>query len=395
MEGGCVNTLLLINMKIRDSIRDYVLANYDQADMFAHYWGIPYFEIVKCLSNRNHLVINPFRIEKNPSLGFRMTNGKIYAKDFGCDIYSGDIFNLVGTITNENCSSPKGFIAICSYIIKTYNGRAAEIKDKPTIAPTGTTNIVIEKRSWNSLDLAFWLNGKIHPQYLDKRGVYPVARAWINDMSVPYYTYSDRDLGYAYFFGYKDNLSLFKLYFPDRNDRTERFRTNNKSSIEAGYQLHLADTLLITKSFKDKMLIETILINEDRINDFCIMTINSEATIINKFQINALKGLFPKILLNLDYDKQGIVSGYIYKMLYNIDTIYLTNNKVNFSSFTTNEINAIDNRIKSHDIYVSSSSFINYLASIDKSTSYEDKDFFDLAKRDFNLATQTIKKLLL
>lgn len=380
-------------MKIRDTIKGYILANFDQAGMFSFYLGLSYIEVVECLNNQNKLVINPLRHEQNPSMGFMWKGDKIYAKDFGNDAYSGDIFHLVGVTIGENCNSPTGFINICNHIIRTYRGKKRVVSTKKSIYSNETTFIEVERRDWTDKDKEFWLNGNIPFAFLDFRHVYPVNRAWINDVAVPYYIHSPYDIAYAYFFGREGKLNLFKLYFPYRTTRKDRFRTNNRLAIEAGYQIKPADTLVLTKSYKDKIVIENALARKGRFQDLCVMSLSSEGVVLPKEQIDALRDIFPRILLNLDYDKQGITTGYLYKVLYNIDTIFLPQTEGQ-PPFNLDEVSAAVTRARVIDDELPMSSFTDYVQSIDKSTIYYGKDFYDIALIDFDYAVKTINKLL-
>jgi len=105
-------------MKISSSILTHILTNYSQPVLFAKYFRLPLSSIEYCLEDKNNKVNNPLREDYTPSLGFMYkTDGKLICKDWGDDIYSGDIFEIVGVLTSLNCNNSKDFITICRYII--------------------------------------------------------------------------------------------------------------------------------------------------------------------------------------------------------------------------------------------------------------------------------------
>ena len=78
-------------MIVKSNIRDTIIANYDQVELFAKYLKIDRSNIDYCLKDKSYKISNPLRNDENPSMGFMYVGNKLYYKDWAIDEYSGDI----------------------------------------------------------------------------------------------------------------------------------------------------------------------------------------------------------------------------------------------------------------------------------------------------------------
>ena len=117
-------------MIVGNTLKEFILLNYDQEQLFAKYMGLPIAEITECILDRAYKITNPLRIDKNPSLGFYYdSKNKLRCWDYAVSIYRFDIFDLVGYLINTDSNNATGFVKICNTIIRgtTFNVTKKEI----------------------------------------------------------------------------------------------------------------------------------------------------------------------------------------------------------------------------------------------------------------------------
>jgi hypothetical protein len=260
------------------------------------------------------------RMEETGSLTFSISNNKVRMYDYGNTTFRGDIFDLVGLITNNNTLTKDGFVKICKHIID--NSAIGNIPAQTnTDRRKSDTIIKFEQRHWDSFGIRFWLVG-IHTklELLKEEGVYPVDTANVISHSISYYNYVKTDPCYAYFFDLIEKKSLIKLYFPLRDKTKVRFITNNKYNFEGINRLYKADNLVITKSYKDRIILRSYLPER-----YCVTNLSSESIRLSVEEITALRTVYKTIYLNTDYDPSGIVTAFYHYYKYKLIPIFIGN----------------------------------------------------------------------
>lgn len=321
--------------------KDYILSKISQEAIFAFYTGLDIEVIENCI-NRGTLISSPFRVDNNPSFGFRYNNkGKLKAKDFA-GYFQGDCFDTVAYVINEiyntnlNISNKRDFITVLKHIAYSFRniiyGNDVDYRVKEQVK-LGLNKIKTKKpiiefsiRDWNGNDFKYWNKFGISISALNTNFVFPVDVAYINSTinPEPKYRYNDKnDPCYAYILG-RDSNSVYnvKLYFPLRKHGGVRFITNS-SCIEGllGLELDNYDYIIITKSTKDRIAIQcyiesvdicSILYGGAKLNsniNIGLVNIPSENYKLKQVEYNYLKAKCPngELISLMDNDKAGCI----------------------------------------------------------------------------------------
>lgn len=347
---------------------EHIINNYNQIGLFSRYMGIPIDDINYCLENTSNKIHNPLREDYDPSLGFmyKHSNSKLQCKDWGDDSYSGDIFDMIALLSGLNSNESIDFVKIFKLIV---NNNDINTKVKSDIISRinnkSFKDIRYVSRQFISDDITFWTNGGVDINHLKFRNIYPVEHLWIDDMNFPIYTSKPSNPVYSYHLGRdKQSREIVKTYAP--RDKELKFRTNNKIVFEALGELYNARVLIITKSRKDKVAIECMLMDDDKpvstlahtlqsilalskdIDDcmtYCVTSFNSESYRIKPDLAKYLKSIYDIIIINTDYDKQGILNSFYHNVLYGFHSVFLGNNKLSIDEFKDKELNRYFNKI--------------------------------------------------
>lgn len=375
-------------MKVAITLKEYILINYDQITLFAKYLNISYLDVLNATTYSTY-INNPLRVDVHPSLtfGFNRDN-KLRMYDNAIRIFRFDIFDLVGYLFDKNTGNASDFVDICKIIID----ESDISKKKPIIIKQfddAYRIIVPTTREWWKSDRIFWEHIGVSMEHLYNRNVFPMIHAHI-DGQVTYY---DTAYGakYCYFLGVHKYTPLYKIYAPGFRIR---FRTNNKFKLEAPQELYSANTLIITKSRKDKLAIECLLDNgyidyalrrNKTLNNsaYCVTNLSGESVRLSSDTIKWLKSNYTNIILNLDYDYTGLEAGFYYKFGYDIDTVYLGGDStkikgLDVKEFPKNLVTLIRRINTEFNIDLSIDDFYEYAEL--KSGKYVDKDVTDYTK---------------
>lgn len=160
------------------------------------------------------------------------------------------------------------------------------------VSYTEGCSIKIKKRDWNVADQIYWAQYGLTTEFLDTRMVKPLQNYWINEDLV--YWYSEKNPAYSYEFGYAKR----KIYSP--YSKKFKFLTNAGDSILQGidYLPQEADTLIITKAYKDVLVLQNLGYNS-------VAPQSESMKIPEKFMQN-LKVRFNRIYLLYDNDATGM-----------------------------------------------------------------------------------------
>lgn len=364
------------------SIRDFILTNYSQVELFSKYMGIPEGDILNCIHN-NKRVKNVLRNEENASLTFTFYDNKLRMHDYGANEYRGDIFDLVGLIIGESSYNRQGFIKICKYIIS--NGNITNIVNvNPTHKKNRNIIISVIPKNFDTFDFDFWMVG-LHTnlELLKREGVYSLlsANVFANDEEVYYYRYQPTNPSYAYFFDSVNNKNLIKLFFPKKNKKEGRYITNNKYDFEGINALYKSDYLVITKGYKERIILRNYLPN-----NYCITNFSSESVLLTREQLAGLLTIYKQIFINVDYDTTGIVNSFYHSYranLHNVKKVIpIFINKNIPKIIADNKTVHLYNELKQTSTTLTLDTLIEKLSAftIEHKGEYEEKDLFDLAK---------------
>lgn len=315
-------------------LKNYILTNIDEAEIFAYYLDTPLSEIYKAINNKSYRIINKIRNEENASFGLQYykIHGeiKLYGKDFASPIYTGDCFHIAGMSLGLHCNIPRDFVSICKHIIKNLinneyeriapNSRQLKEKDVKT---SKTISISIEKRDYNKSDIKYWLSYGIKPNTLLSEKIYAVDKFYINDELEDYF-YEVINPAYAYYLG-NNPKTIWEIYRPNEV-KFKKFRTNNNSDVKELYTIRPNDNLILTKSKKDKALINQILKELGIIDTSVLYT--SESNRLRQPTRNLIKENYKNVFVNFDLDNPGITSMKYFNQEYHYKIFPFANDKM-------------------------------------------------------------------
>lgn len=293
--------------------KEFILSKIKEEDIFHKYMGI--------YPNTIDYFTNPFRQDTYPDCKFYIDGrGVLKFNDFAYR-WNVDCFNVVQKV-NNGCTYGEA-LHIIAKDFKLYDKeidfRPIEIDEifKAEHKTIGR-EIGVQRKEFTNWDREFWFSQGWTPESLAYFKVGSLLRAWIDKRQI--YTYSKRDPGFVFFFGMKNFIPQYKLYFPLR----DRFRfLQNTSNILQGYEQLPAegDYLLITKSYKD--------VGALRGFDIPAVAPMSETTIITPDQFGELENRFFNIYTLFDRDRAGMIASQIYRKQYNTKPLlFETTNKL-------------------------------------------------------------------
>lgn len=297
-----------------DKLRDFVL-QFDQVKVFSLVTGITEEEISECLSRRGKTTLNVMRDERHPSVRFYIRSGRIKMYDFADARFRGDIFDIAGIPTGLNCNNPKEFVAICKWLINVASKNKivkTEIKYKDTKYKPTEIDFNVRDFSYD-IDASYWNKYGISASDLRREWVFPVYSASINKNDVySYYNHNRYDRAYAIILY---PLFYTKLYFIDRKKPSNlpRFITNFPYPIERPDLLKKANTLILIKSTKCRIVLNNILAMLSRevpdLHKTSIVTnsLSSESVHFNEHWVKLIDNYENHIII-LDDDEIGVMN---------------------------------------------------------------------------------------
>ena len=257
----------------------------------AHYLGIPI---------KKGLFISPIRDDKRPTCSFfRGQSGNLYFKDFA----TGQCLTFEGVVMERyHCTYHNALKIIANDFgyLKTSTVKPKsninKIKIQPKFDGEKETFIQVEIKNFSESELKWWNKYGITKDILKRFNIYSCKSVFLNgvlqDQSAQHIPI------YGYYFGKKENVEQWRIYYPHRTQY--RFVGNVSSKTVQGYkQLPKKGKLLvITKSMKDVASMYS----------FGITAIapNSETQFISDKMLEELKGRFNHIVVFYDNDLPGI-----------------------------------------------------------------------------------------
>lgn len=301
-------------------LSNYIHQTIGEVEIFAHYLDIPISEIYKCINDKNYRINNPLRNDEHPSLGFQYFKNKgtirLYGKDWANPYYVGDIYYFVGIIIGLDCNVPIDFIKICKHILATFGDREPKAVSRPLPHNIERIHeiksIDIEERSWNDNDFVYWNQFGIGIDELNRERIFPCEKFWIDDILQDYF-YEVGNPCYAYYLGVNRGKKLWEIYRP-LEVKYNKFRTNNNSDLKELYTIRPNTNLIITKSKKDKTLINKLLLDLDYLDTSVLYM--SESGRLRSHSRTLIKENYQNVFVNFDIDKAGFDSMRFFKLQY-------------------------------------------------------------------------------
>lgn len=274
------------------------------------------------LSVFRHYLPVPFRIGKkflNPLYKDTKASCNVYydrrhsvykMKDFGNEEYSGDCFELVGTMTGLSCRNAKDFVEIMRIIDHDLHLGLADGYENCTdtssvqVVCPPTPEQVIKKirpynivpRAFNETDRIFWSKSRITEHTLNKYNVRPLHS--FSSVNQEGKSYTLTETAQEPMYGYVGDKYI-KIYRP-RSEMRFLYAGDLGDNYCFGLDQLSAkgDLLFITGGEKDVMSLAA--------NGFHAICFNSETTVIPTSVLMLLSYRFKHIVLLYDMDKTGL-----------------------------------------------------------------------------------------
>lgn len=274
------------------------------------------------LSVFRHYLPVPFRIGKkflNPLYKDTKASCNVYydrrhsvykMKDFGNEEYSGDCFELVGTMTGLSCRNAKDFVEIMRIIDHDLHLGLADGYDNcvdtssvQVVCPPTPEQVIkkirpynIVPRAFNETDRIFWSKSRITEHTLNKYNVRPLHS--FSSVNQEGKSYTLTETAQEPMYGYVGDKYI-KIYRP-RSEMRFLYAGDLGDNYCFGLDQLSAkgDLLFITGGEKDVMSLAA--------NGFHAICFNSETTVIPTSVLMLLSYRFKHIVLLYDMDKTGL-----------------------------------------------------------------------------------------
>lgn len=268
-----------------------VLLNHNSEETYmAHYLGIS--------PKDNELFISPLRKDRNPTVAFFRSRGSgmLKFKDFG-DGTCEDFVGIVRLIFK--CSYPKALEIIANDfgIIKKPELKANPPKAKAegvvTTSEDSVTVLQCKVKDFTKEELEWWDKQGISHETLKHYQVYSVEHVYLNGFH--HASSSRANPIYGYYFGKKNGVEQWKIYFPMR----QKYRFLLNTNVVQGWKQlpEKGKMVVITKSMKEVMALYELGIPA--------IAEQTETVVMDNRRIVHLKGRFPLIITNGDPDRTG------------------------------------------------------------------------------------------
>lgn len=274
------------------------------------------------LSVFRHYLPVPFRIGKkflNPLYKDTKASCNVYydrrhsvykMKDFGNEEYSGDCFELAGTMTGLSCRNAKDFVEIMRIIdhdlhLGLADGyeNCVDTSSVQVVCPPTPEQVIkkirpynIVPRAFNETDRIFWSKSRITEHTLNKYNVRPLHS--FSSVNQEGKSYTLTETAQEPMYGYVGDKYI-KIYRP-RSEMRFLYAGDLGDNYCFGLDQLSAkgDLLFITGGEKDVMSLAA--------NGFHAICFNSETTVIPTSVLMLLSYRFKHIVLLYDMDKTGL-----------------------------------------------------------------------------------------
>lgn len=291
--------------------KEYVLSRISQEEIFEHYLGVE-------VQTSEH-IRSPLRRDKHPTCNFDYHRGKLYFMDWAMFDSPKDCFNIVMYIYDLDFWDALEKIAADFNLVNKdvdrelrYEYEASESDPKDESSPT---LIEVKKQDFTKTDIDYLNRYEITESTCEKYKVYSLRQIWLNRDCI--YFYSDNDPALGYYFGTKNGIQQWKIYFYQRDS----FRFICNTNRPQGYpQLPgSGEYCVITKSMKDVMCMHEF--------DIPAVAPQSESQLPNEQLISELQSRFNRLFSLYDFDRTGISTANGLFRKYEIPRLFLTNGR--------------------------------------------------------------------
>lgn len=274
-----------------------LLEKIDEYDIYAHYMGS--FKV-------GHLYNSPIRKDKNPSFAvYKGRRGNLMFKDHGTGD-CGNALNFIKLITgyNDETRLIKELLKIKSDEVHTERKTT-----KVVSASDAETDIGIVRQSFTDADKTYWNTFHINTSTLKKFDVFSIQYYLCNGIVKGIYNNDNPMFAYKVY-------DKFKIYRPLAS-KYSKWRSNlDNNHIQGLAQLpELGDTLIITKSLKDVMVLYEMGISA--------ISPSSETTFIPNDILDELKQKWNHIYILYDRDTTGVKQAHSYCKKYKLDAFFV------------------------------------------------------------------------
>lgn len=287
--------------------KEYLLSKNSEETYMSTYLGLPV---------KKGLQVSPLRNDKRPTASFyRNKKGDLIFHDFGTG-FNGNFISVVMELNHCNYFSALRIIAKDFGYIKNNENYTPTIKkiihSDEVYKEKAETVIQVQVKDFSETELKWWESFGVNKQTLEKYNVYSCESIFINGQY--FGSTSENNPAYGYYGGKKNNIELWRIYFPRK--KTYRFISNwNSRMIQGIKQLTTDDYVIITKSLKDVMVL-----NQRGIN---ACAPNGEAILIYASQFKKLQKKYQRVFVLFDNDLPGVKGAHKYKKEYGCHCIFI------------------------------------------------------------------------
>ena len=270
--------------------KSYLLSQYSEETYMEYYLGIKVAKGLFC---------SPLRRDNTPTCSFyKNKSGELIFKDFNGSFY-GNFISVVMEKYHVSYYKALQIIAEDFNLSKRHTDKVAVNPIKPSTTvfkDTGQADVRVEIKDFTQEELNWWNSYGITLDILKKFNVYSCKNIFLNGEL--FKTIYKDNFMFGYYGGKKDNLELWRIYFPKQSNY--RFLTNwPAKKIQGLKQLKKdGDICVITKSMKDTMCLYSLGISA--------IAPNSENLFIADTILERLKSKFKYIIVLYDNDLPGI-----------------------------------------------------------------------------------------
>ena len=266
--------------------KSYLLSQYSEETYMEYYLGIKVAKGLFC---------SPLRRDNTPTCSFyKNKSGELIFKDFNGSFY-GNFISVVMEKYHVSYYKALQIIAEDFNLSKRHTDKVAVNPIKPSTTvfkDTGPADVRVEIKDFTQKELNWWNSYGITLDILKKFNVYSCKNIFLNGEL--FKTIYKDNFMFGYYGGKKDNLELWRIYFPKQSNY--RFLTNwPAKKIQGLKQLKKdGDICVITKSMKDTMCLYSLGISA--------IAPNSENLFIADTILERLKSKFKYIIVLYDND---------------------------------------------------------------------------------------------
>lgn len=274
--------------------KDLVLSKVTPYQIFAYY--VEDFKLGK-------IIRSPLREDKNPSwrVFASKIDGSLCYYDYSTKEY-GDCFSFVMRMFGLNFYQAIERIAFDMNIVHFKPRFVSNKRVVGSIVPDvkiirkPKKIIGVNKIDFVDSDFYYWSKYGINYKLLKKYNVIKCSKVFVNEHVL--WVSNDLNPIYAYVF-YKDGNYTFKIYRPKANKDEKWLSNTNRTILQGWDQLpDFSETLIITKSLKDVMVLNSI--------GYPSLAMQNEVSSIKDTVVDELYSRFKKIFILQDFDYAGV-----------------------------------------------------------------------------------------